>query len=584
MFPHNFIRHLQRAMLLLLGLLTTVHAQTDPVALAQLDSPKTFVGGIVRLKVEVLNVGNEFIDGTPTLNVDGLNIAGPYSSSSITINGFTRLAAPITYEISPTKTGTYIIPAIQLTVAGKSLSTQPLQLIVVEATPENSVVPLAQLKTAKTELWEGEESTVQINFLVPRHCQMQELPFPSLARSGFASKRFNRSSQNGLREIDGQFFEEFSFQTTFYGIKSGQITLGPAEFKGDLYVPQGGISPLGMRNMKKSPFAIKSNPVEMTIKALPTAGRPDNFSGAIGKFDLSVQLQQDRVQVGDPLTAIVVIHGQGNYETLQAPVLESTDGWRSYEPRVVKENRNGDDRGALFYSQIVEPQSAAIRELPRFVLSYFDPNTGTYGTARSENIPIIVSPGKNGQLTANAENANAGVRDFGNTAMPLPNEVLGGLLGLMPTEGATKALNTQSTPVFARVNSTPWLLHGLPALLLTSVLGAAGIRRWRAHAATQQQAKHTAQPKEILAELRKLANTTETTPQAFYTRAVNFTEAWTREHKVKTKATDKTEPEAEQLLERIRLRRDFHCFGGTATTDRLDQAEAREILTALEKL
>src|ERR1700679_2660026 len=104
--------------------------------------------------------------------------------------------------------------------------------------------------------------------------------------------------------------------------------------------------------MKATPKA-----VELTVKPLPVAGRPADFAGAVGNFELSADGSPKRVKMGDPVTMKIKVSGQGNFDRVTAPVLKEPDGWRSYPP---SNTFQGDDdiatRGTKIFEMAVIPE------------------------------------------------------------------------------------------------------------------------------------------------------------------------------------------------------------------------------------
>jgi hypothetical protein len=70
---------------------------------------------------------------------------------------------------------------------------------------------------------------------------------------------------------------------------------------------------------------ISSDPVALEVKPLPP-NAPPSFSGAIGSFTMATDAKPKSVQVGDPITVTTTISGRGNFDRVNAPLLED-DRW-----------------------------------------------------------------------------------------------------------------------------------------------------------------------------------------------------------------------------------------------------------------
>jgi len=62
--------------------------------------------------------------------------------------------------------------------------------------------------------------------------------------------------------------------------------------------------------MREKEVNIASINQTMRVIPLPKAGKPDNFSGAVGSFSLSAEAAPKECMVGDPITLMMVIRGK----------------------------------------------------------------------------------------------------------------------------------------------------------------------------------------------------------------------------------------------------------------------------------
>ena len=69
-------------------------------------------------------------------------------------------------------------------------------------------------------------------------------------------------------------------------------------------------------------FLVRSKPIRLEVKPLPRAGRPEDFSGIVGKFSLSVKAEPTVVSVSDPITLELRLSGHPFPQTISAPALE----------------------------------------------------------------------------------------------------------------------------------------------------------------------------------------------------------------------------------------------------------------------
>jgi BatD DUF11 like domain len=124
---------------------------------------------------------------------------------------------------------------------------------------------------------------------------------------------------------------------------------------------------------------------------VPIEGKPPEYSGAVGKFNLDVEVSSTNVSVGEPITLRIRVSGEGNVESLSVPHLAQTTGWKFYPPSNQFESNDPlGIQGVKVFEVVVEPESAALKEIPEIRFAFFDPETKKYQTLRHPAIPIRV--------------------------------------------------------------------------------------------------------------------------------------------------------------------------------------------------
>ena len=259
------------------------------------------------------------------------------------------------------------------------------------------------------------------------------------------------------------------------------------------------------------------------------------------------------------------LNGTGNFDAITAPQLESTDGWRQYAPRVTQENRAwGTEPGRKSFTQILIPEKN-LTEIPAFIYTFFDPETGTYVTRKSTPIALKV----NGEFKAPA-NPAIGSKDF--DAPPdanVPTEELGDILAHPLTSGVLIPTAAATLPVH------PLLLHGVPGLLLALLLGAGLQRRLRAAAAARRPAPGAPrEPAAVMADLRREGASRQT----FYTLVSEYLTAFSYHRK--------EPPAANAALTSVLRTRDRWLYGAAdpAALQPVPADERRQTLEVLRQL
>ncbi|MEI8312032.1 MAG: BatD family protein, partial [Verrucomicrobiota bacterium] len=123
---------------------------------------------------------------------------------------------------------------------------------------------------------------------------------------------------------------------------------------------------------------LKTKPVQIEVQPLPKDGRPEDFSGAVGKFSMEATVSPKKVSAGEPVNLKVAVSGQGNFEGMGAPALTGDEGWRSYPPsdKFQSTDSIGFTGEKTFEFALIARQDQTRTPGARF--SYFDPSTGKY--------------------------------------------------------------------------------------------------------------------------------------------------------------------------------------------------------------
>ena len=150
--------------------------------------------------------------------------------------------------------------------------------------------------------------------------------------------------------------------------------------------------------------------VTIRAEALPEAGRPAGFAGAVGDYRLSAEVRRDDAPLGDqaavagePLVLRVELEGSGNLRAAGTPELPGTPeaqrAFRFFDPDSTSETGLRDEGSGLAFGgrQIWEfplvPEAGGVRNLAAVTLDVFNPRTGAYERLASDPIRIRVEGG-----------------------------------------------------------------------------------------------------------------------------------------------------------------------------------------------
>lgn len=131
------------------------------------------------------------------------------------------------------------------------------------------------------------------------------------------------------------------------------------------------------------PVRHQLNPFRLKALPLPERGRPAEFSGAVGQFQLEGALSHSLVRSGDIVTLTLELKGQGWLGETLIPQPPSTPTFKTYPAR---ESRREATR--VVSEQVWIPLSTNAQEIAAVAFNYFNPFTERY--ERSEAGPFTL--------------------------------------------------------------------------------------------------------------------------------------------------------------------------------------------------
>lgn len=123
------------------------------------------------------------------------------------------------------------------------------------------------------------------------------------------------------------------------------------------------------------------------VEPLPAVGRPAGFCGAVGRFEVRVDVDRTELTVGQGFELALRIDGEGNTATFDTPEIGRLPGFH-VRGRIEERSRSM----RLVVHDIV-PLREDVTAIPAIRFSFFDPTSpAEYRTVETEPIPVTVRP------------------------------------------------------------------------------------------------------------------------------------------------------------------------------------------------
>jgi tetratricopeptide (TPR) repeat protein len=358
---------------------------------------------------------------TPDLDFDfgdDFDVEGRASSHNMQwINGRTSLSTTVTYRLRPTRAGDLTIPALTLDYRGAHLTTEPIS-VTVTALPAPQPPPrtaaggapdAAQaeplflvMDLSKESVVVGEPLTASLYLytrLDLRDVDFVTPPdFPGFWVDELASPhslRLERTEWGGVPYHRALLLSRLITPNT-----AGTVTI-PAVVMDASYTPPRrarGNDPFSLFFTRPTVQRIATAPATLTVRPLPDAGKPAQFAGAVGRFQLAATIDPEQTTVGEPIKLVLTVQGTGNFRGLAAPPLALPDGLGAFDTQEeckLTPTAEG-SRGQCTYTYLIVPRRAGSFTLPSLDLSYYEPASARYLTLSTPPFTFAAAPGEGG--------------------------------------------------------------------------------------------------------------------------------------------------------------------------------------------
>ncbi|WP_163335959.1 BatD family protein [Desulfopila sp. IMCC35008] len=358
--------------------------------------------------------------------IDGVDFVyrGQYSQDS-NINGEVTLSLTATYSIHPTKAGKYTLPPITITTGSKTLATEPIEF---EVTSTGSSSPQSQdgalsdqggqagadkpymaIENLQNSHYVGEVIPIRVRAFFPQGMRISQISYPRLIGEGCVIPQLKEDPIQRQETVKGVPYTTLTWETELTPVKEGEHPLH-LEMDAVQIIQQrrtstsmfGSQSPFGndlfddfFGTARKQQLHVTSTPQLLKAMPLPDEGRPADFTGTVGTFEIETAVSPQQAEVGEPLSMTIIIRGVGNIDGVEPPSFPASPDWKVYTPVPLDEDTTeATKRGEKRFEQAIVAKSDKVIELPALRFSYFNPNTKQYETAQSAPLPLTITGAK----------------------------------------------------------------------------------------------------------------------------------------------------------------------------------------------
>ena len=315
-------------------------------------------------------------DGAPALAVSGLAGSSFYYAEGVSVRAEVVAASEIGTRAA--KADIAIVPA---NVAAKLFN-------------EGSDIKVVATVTHGNLYMVGTPGAPAVTDLTQLDGKMPDL-------TGFHTQEIPQPQQKSfhLERVNGRPYRCVTWsQYVMYPQMTGKLEIPSITFNGTVIQQNRNVDPFeaflnggsGYIEVKR---AIKAPGVTIQVDPLPK--RPANFSGGVGKFNITAQINKNEVKANDPITIRVVVGGVGNLKLIKQPVVNFPKDFDKYDAKVTdktKLTQNGVE-GNMIYDFLAVPRNQGRYVIPAIEFVYYDVEANAYKTIKTQSFTLDVAKG-----------------------------------------------------------------------------------------------------------------------------------------------------------------------------------------------
>ena len=352
-------------------------------------------------------------------------LMGPSQSSQSSfqmINGHTSSSSSITYTyiVCASKNGTYTIPPAQISVGGKVIRSNSLR-IKVSGTAQsgnshhsgNQSQP--EIRDAGSRI-SGSDLFIKVSADKKRIHEQEPvlLTYTLYTLVGITSLRGDMPDMKGFHSQEIPLPKEKTFhvemlngrpykackwqQWLVYPQMTGKMQIPSITFEGIVIQQNRDIDPFeAFFNGGSGYVEVKKKIVapSLTLQVDPLPTRPANFSGGVGKFQITAQLDKQEVKANDPISLRVIVSGTGNMKLIKQPTVIFPKDFDTYDAKITDKTKNtlNGVEGSMVYDFMAVPRHQGTYDIPAVEFTYYDTKADAYRTIKSEAFKLNVTKG-----------------------------------------------------------------------------------------------------------------------------------------------------------------------------------------------
>ncbi len=194
------------------------------------------------------------------------------------------------------------------------------------------------------------------------------------------------AARAGVRDVDGRRFELLELRYRWLPLAAGTSTVAPVELRYAFATRFDADFLRGRQPLDRQEQSVLSAPLPLQVRALPVAGRPAGFTGAVGEFAVRASTTATAVAVGAVFDVELLLTGDGNLDRIAPVPAPDLPGFHVQGMRELRR-----EPGRTFVFSLLALRAGAT-EVPALAFAAFSPRAGDYVVHHTAALPLHVEP------------------------------------------------------------------------------------------------------------------------------------------------------------------------------------------------
>jgi len=248
-------------------------------------------------------------------------------------------------------------------------------------------------EVSKTECYTGENIMAAFKAYTRFYTELRVVRRPSLSGFSVIEMVDTYNSRAEVEKYNGIYYNTHLIRKVqLFALQPGNFILEAAEVEGFIRFTQekeegNSFRRLFSRRAFNHELELKTPPVNIKVKPLPEKGQPEDFSGAVGQFNIFLQIPDSSIKQFQPLTARLVISGTGNIPLVTDPEIK----WpvdKVPDPQVTEDINKYEFPlgGSKIFEYRLSSRDTGNFSIPPVEFSYFDPKDKKYKRVSTKQV------------------------------------------------------------------------------------------------------------------------------------------------------------------------------------------------------